>query len=62
MNVATGAQLELTVVRKREKKSPKVPEITEQQPVMFADPSSVTDSTMDVGVASPGATHFFLVR
>lgn len=29
---------------------------------MFADPSSVTDSTMDVGVASPGATHFFLVR
>lgn len=31
-------------------------------PVMFADPSSVKDNTMDVGVASPGATHFFLVR
>lgn len=29
---------------------------------MFANPSSVTDSTMEVGVASPGETHFFLVR
>lgn len=31
-------------------------------PVMLAIPSSVKDNTMDVGVASPGATHFFLVR
>lgn len=31
-------------------------------PVMFAGPSSVTEKTMDVGVASPGGTHFFLVR
>lgn len=29
---------------------------------MFADPSSVKESTIDVGAASPGATHFFLVR
>lgn len=31
-------------------------------PVMFAGPSSVKANTMVVGVASPGATHFFLVR
>lgn len=31
-------------------------------PVMLTNPSSVKDNTIDVGVASPGATHFFLVR
>lgn len=31
-------------------------------PVMLTDPSSVNDNTIFVGAASPGATHFFLVR
>lgn len=31
-------------------------------PVMLLRPSSLKDRTMEVGLASPGATHFFLVR
>lgn len=31
-------------------------------PVMLLSPSSLKDKTIEVGLASPGATHFFLVR
>lgn len=29
---------------------------------MLLSPSSLKDKTIEVGLASPGATHFFLVR